>query len=379
MIPRQASDLLPLQRRTMRDIILGVVSILVAIVLVALGGEAAIRAVHFYTEHFSGRMNPKHITLDEGLGWLAAPDYHYEGNLVDAAGETYPVRIETNSEGYRLFGNPGATDRKKVLFLGDSYTQAMQVSNDNTFYGILADELDIEVFAFGVDGFGTLQQYLLLDQIIDAIDPDAIVLQFCPNDLINNYFPLETASAYNNNGLRRPYFENGAIRYRNPASFPALREFAARYSEFLYFIITRADRLKPAPEKPSEVLIEEQDMSYPLFVESVNVTDQLLAKVRARVPRSTPVFAFSTSHGPPYYETFKRLSRKNGLHFIDGASQALQEAESRGLMTRAADKEHWNDRGHRIVADVLGNYLRQKLQVGSAQEGIPAGGSRSDR
>ena len=337
----------------MKDFILGGVSILVAIALVAAGGEVAIRAVHFYTEHFGDQKSPKHIILDEELGWLAKPDYYYEGELLDAGGEPYAAKIQTDSQGYRVFGNPGATDRKKVLFLGDSYTQAMQVSNDKAYYSLLRDPLRIEVFAFGVDGFGTLQQYMLLDKIIDDIQPDAIVLQFCPNDLINNYYPLEKNSAYNNNGLRRPYFEDGDIRYRNPANFPAVREFAARYSEFLYFIITRMDRLRPAPAQPSEMIIQEQGASYPLYRQSVAVTDQLIGRIRARVPPGVTVYAFSTDHEPPYYETFKELSGKNGLRFIDGTSQALREAERRELTIRAADKKHWNNRGHRIVADVL--------------------------
>ena len=44
----------------MKDFILGGVSILVAIVLVAIGGEVAIRAVHFYTEHF-GEIGRAHV------------------------------------------------------------------------------------------------------------------------------------------------------------------------------------------------------------------------------------------------------------------------------------------------------------------------------
>jgi len=345
----------------MREFFLGVVSILVAILFVALGGEAAFRAVHFYTEHFSDRKNPKHIALDEELGWIATPDYHYQGILVDAAGASYPVDIRTNSHGYRLYGDPAATARKKVLFLGDSYTQAMQVSNDKAYYAILQDQLGIEVFSLGVDGFGTLQEYMLLDRIIDDLEPDAVVLQFCPNDLINNDYKLEVASAYNNNGLRRPYFEDGEVVYRTPARFPALRQFAARYSEFLYFIITRLDRLLPAPEPPAETLIPEQGLSYPLFAESVAVTDQLLGKIRTRVPPDTPIYAFATDHGPPYYQVFKRLSGEHGLHFIEGPSQALRQAESQGVTTRAADGEHWNDEGHRIVAHVLRDGLGSDL------------------
>jgi hypothetical protein len=344
----------------MKNFILGGISILVAVCILVLGGEIAIRLVHFYTDHFSDKMPPRLLELDEQLGWLPVPDYFYSGELVDAAGKSYPVEIKTNRAGYRKYGNVQTDSNKKVLFLGDSYTHAMQVSNDKTYYGILEKELEIEVFSIGVDGYGTLQQYMLVDKIIDEIDPGVVVLQFCPNDFINNHFDLEQGSAFNNNGLRRPYFEDNQIQYKTAASFPAIRAFAASYSEFLYFVIKTLDRLKAPPENSSESLIEEPGVSYPLFRESVEITDQLLGKIRGRISPGTQIYAFSTDHGFPYHDEFKRLSEENGMHFIDGTSQALRAAEGKGITTRAADKAHWNDRGHQIVADVLKDYFIRK-------------------
>ena len=343
----------------MKDFFLALLSVLMALFVLFLGGEAAIRAWHFYKNTFSDQMNPQVIALDAERGWLPVRNYLYKGELLDAGGVRYPVDIETDAEGYRAFGDLRNGERKKVLFLGDSFTHAMQVSNQKTYFGLLQEELGIEAFAFGVDGYGTLQEYLLLDSIIDDVEPVIVVLQFCPNDFINNHYDLELASAFNNNGLRRPYFEEGQIQYKTPTNFSAIREFAASYSEFLYFILNTIDRLKTPPVNSSENLIEEQGLSYPLFKESVEVTDQLLEKIRARVPPGTPIYAFSTNHGAPYHEEFKRLSDKNGIEFVDGTSQALRAAESKGITTRAADKAHWNNQGHQIVAEVLKSYFEE--------------------
>lgn len=343
----------------MKNFLLGVISTVVAVLLLFIGGELAIRAMHFYTDHFSDRMNPRLIDLDDTLGWLPATDYHFTGELADASGSPYPVEITTNSAGYRMFGDVAAGDRKKVLFIGDSYTQAMHVANDRTYYALLGEALDIEVFAFGVDGFGTLQEFLLIDSIIDDISPDIVVLQLCPNDFINNHFGLELDSAFNNNGLRRPYLINDEVTYRTPARFPALREFAAKYSAFLYFIIKKIDLLQPPPSMSAERLIQEQGMAYPMFAESVAITDQLLGKIRARIPADIPVYAFATDHGFPYLEAFRQVSANNGIQFIDGTSQAVTAAEKKGVVTRSADRAHWNNEGHRIVADVLTRYFEQ--------------------
>ncbi|NQX87170.1 MAG: SGNH/GDSL hydrolase family protein [Halioglobus sp.] len=345
----------------MKDLLTGALSTLFAILVVFLLGEASIRVWHVYKENFSDQMNPRVIALDDVQGWLPVRNYRYRGDLLDASGAPYRVNIETDAHGYRVVGEGPSGAQKKVLFLGDSFTHAMQVSNDKTYYGLLAEELGIEAFALGVNGYGTLQQYLLLDSIIDGLQPDVVILQFCPNDFINNHYDLELQSAQNNNALRRPYLTNGEVVYKIPTELPALREFAARYSKFLYFILAKLDLLKPPPEPPAEQLIAEQGEAYPHFEESIAVTDELLAKIRARVPPTIPVYTFSTHHQKPYLKVFKALSEKNDIHFIEGTSQAVMVEESAGVTTRAADGAHWNNAGHRSVANVLRDYLKDKL------------------
>ena len=51
------------------------------------------------------------------------------------------------------------------------------------------------------------------------------------------------------------------------------------------------------------------------------------------------------------------LAAKNNIRFIDGVSQAVAAGEAAGITTRAADRAHWNNEGHRIVADVLRDYF----------------------
>jgi hypothetical protein len=238
----------------------------------------------------------------------------------------------------------------------------MHVSNDKTYHAILAEELDIEVFSIGVEGYGTLQQFMMLDKIIDDIKPDVVVLQFCPNDFINNHYELELGAVSNNNGLRRPYFRENEINYSVPSRFGAIRHFAANYSHFLYFILSRIDILKARPadipsDESSENLIVKKGMAYPFFQEAVDVTEQLLEKIRRRIPATTPVYIFSTHHGNPYYEQINRISKNSGIIFIDGTGQAVSAAERKGITTTAADKGHWNNAGHRIVAEVLKNYF----------------------
>jgi hypothetical protein len=55
------------------------------------------------------------------------------------------------------------------------------------------------------------------------------------------------------------------------------------------------------------------------------------------------------------------LAREAGITFIDGISQAIQQAEKAGAMVRARDGAHWNERGHQIAADRLVDYFVSRL------------------
>ena len=357
----------------MKNFLLGLVSILVAFLVLAVGGEIVTRLVYLMPEPVAPDRVIGVMTLDPELGWVATANYLFDGQLVDAGGNAYPANIRSNSAGYRMYGNPQEEGRKKVLFLGDSFTQAMHVSNENTYYGILGRDLDLEVFAFGTEAYGTLQEYMLLDRIIDGIKPDVVVLQFCPNDFINNHYALELESVSNNNGLRRPYFQDGNIVYRTPSRVAALREFAASYSHFLYWILTRIDMVKAAPanaslDDSSEQLIVKEGLSYPYFQESVQITQQLLKKFRDRVPATTPVYIFSSHNAEPYHAQLQRALEGSGMIFIDGTGQAVIDAQKQGITAVAGDHSHWNNAGHQIVADVLKRYFIENGQFTRAAD-----------
>ena len=124
--------------------------------------------------------------------------------------------------------------------IGDSFTHATAVSDDLTYHALLAQLLDVEVFAYGAGGYGTLQELMILDRYIDIIRPDVILWQYCANDFINNDNELERLSLVNNNGWVRPYLQKGQVQLLSPKeSSLQVREWINRRSRFLYFIVSR--------------------------------------------------------------------------------------------------------------------------------------------
>lgn len=211
-------------------------------------GELTFRSVHllrdgipFFESVAGGRVEP--ITLDEELGWRATEHYQETLVLKTKAGTPYSVRRSQTQYGFRQFGDPSSS-RLRMLVIGDSFTRATQVSDDRAYHALLSKLLDAEVFASGAGGYGTLQEFLILDRYIDSIRPDVILWQYCANDFISNDNELERLSLVNNNGWVRPYWRNGRVQLLSPKeSSLQVREWINRRSRFLYFIVGRIDRL----------------------------------------------------------------------------------------------------------------------------------------
>jgi len=216
----------------MKNYFLGAISFLFVMSLLIMSGEIAFRVYH-YIKYAGNQSSGKSIVLNDELGWMPAPNYVFTGEKVDAGGKKYSVKITTTKDGFRIFGNTQEQNKAKVLFLGDSFTNAVDVSDSKTYYGILKDTLPVEVFAFGGGGYGTLQEYMILEKYVDEIRPDILVLQFCSNDFINNDYELELRSRRNNNGMRRPYLTENGVTYRLPKKFPVIRDLVNKYSQFL--------------------------------------------------------------------------------------------------------------------------------------------------
>lgn len=128
-----------------------------------------------------------------------------------------PVSFNSVSDGERLTGwHDVARDYEKkppaqrVIFLGDSFTAALQVRLEDTFFRRFerqCADLNVEAVSFGHNGYGTAQEALVLEKLGLKFDPDLVVIMFfVGNDFQNNSRELEGK-------LDRPYprIENGTL------------------------------------------------------------------------------------------------------------------------------------------------------------------------
>lgn len=147
----------------------------------------------------------------------------------------FDAQVSFNSRGIRGPESLGYAKPEgvfRVLLLGDSFMEAVQVNDDETLGEQLAALLQsqmgrpVEVVNAGVSGFGTDQQLLWLGEEGVNYAPDLVLLAVYPhNDFMNNAEILESA---NQGGINKPFFSlvDGELQLRyypfDPSAVPAV-------------------------------------------------------------------------------------------------------------------------------------------------------------
>ncbi|HNI20708.1 MAG TPA: SGNH/GDSL hydrolase family protein, partial [Nitrospira sp.] len=339
---------------------------LVSICFAILCGEAVFRVYYwtkdgiparewhrFFLGNFDGTM------LDETLGWKATENYRANRAEKTKQGKSYVVTLSQNRYGFRQFGEIGS-DKFKILILGDSFTHAREVSDSKTYYALLGRERPYEVFAYGVENYGTLQEYMILDRFFDLIKPDLLVWQYCYNDFANNDPLMERRTMLHIDFRQRPYWSKGEIIRDMPSSILGkFRGLAYKYSRFIVFLLSRMDRLYAAYLLDSvEAEILRSGAQHPDFRRAVRTTDELMATVRARVG-ATPVVAFNCKAVEPYNAALKNISGRHDIIFLDEIAEAVDFAARQGRDVFHADGAHWSEEGHKLVGEMLVKRLEE--------------------
>ena len=350
----------------LREILSRFLLVCASVLVFLVAGEASVRLYRMwkYAENpFRLAAYPQgSMELDSYLGWKAIAHFRRPPEWqMDAQGNKHLLSFSQGEDGFRAYGSLDSA-KPRIFVLGDSYTHAEAVSDDETYYAVAGRLLGAEIFAYGVDGYGTLQEYMVLDRYIDRLRPSLIIWQFCTNDFLNNSRALESGSVGNNPFAIRPYWEDGRII----RAFP-IKQSVGRYVPYwiqhsrLFRLLLGRMRILFAQrfgnrEVYQQILAGGRRQE---FAASVAVTDQLFTKLKERAG-SVPIIALDCECDQPYHEAFKTLAARHGIPVVEQVNRSVTAALQSGIAVRARDGTHWNSTGHKLVGEAIASYLKQR-------------------
>ncbi len=355
-----------------------------------------------------GNFSPSFYTMSHpDLGWTNRPEA--EG-LWQQEGEAY---IQVNSDGLRdrIYPKTKPENTLRIAVLGDSFTFAAQVDVEETYWSVIENELQscsglqgkqVEVINFGVDGYSTAQQLLMLRQKVWDYDPDVVVLGFfIGNDIIDNSPQLES-------NHYRPFFvyQNGELvpdfSFRNLTLEHSDRYWITKVDHLPAWLVNRSRILQVTKKaerdfKQKNLLqhlntLTAQNFREPTdsaWKEAWKVTEGLITMMNQEVQEQNAEFLFvamadpmQVHANPGVRESFMKTHQIENLFYPNQRLQALGQRENFPVFSLVETFQsygeenqvclhgfedgfpctgHWNPKGHELAGKLIANQLCQQV------------------
>lgn len=344
--------------------------------------EGLVRVLGFGTERFEA---------------VAGIPFKHRANIRFVNRKENPNRVVMNNWGFHDRRRDPETPGYRILVLGDSFVEGLQVAVEDLFTSRLELLLrrrdpEVEVVNAGLGGIGTAHEFLIWrDFFHERIRLDHVLLVFCNgNDLANNHPLLESAVNGNeteNKAFVRPTGEvyvvpRGARRQRLADRVASVSVLARTVRRKLY-LLRKSLRRKlaaaqagtgtagdPGPPPPAPELGEAWDQA---IAGTLRLLDRWHGELRAAGVEFSVAIMPWADHGSdnPYghprkaafAERLRELAAERGFDLLElryGDREPVEIFSFDGVTLG-----HFNPRGHALVAELLGDWLANRVRTPS--------------
>lgn len=213
------------------------------------------------------------------------------------------VKVNTKGLRDREHAYEKKSDTYRVIILGDSFMEAVQVPFEKSFPALLEEKLNsrssarhFEIINLSMSNFGTTQEYLYFKNEGIKYNPDLVILAFYINDIANNSYKLQTF-------LSRPFFksENGILTLDSQRKFYSdnwLKKMLRKYSRLYAVIQYRKDLLIGRHARIAEQMVIEYKVFSRAYdsewQEAWEITKNLITALKKEVQNSGAEFYIFT-------------------------------------------------------------------------------------
>lgn len=320
------------------------------------------------------------------LGWLGVPGL--DARFVRSE---FDVWIETGPLGFRESGSKVAPseDAVRISFLGDSFTWGWGVGQGDVFTDRLQDAVgpDFAIRNRGLNAWGTVQQALLLEDLMVREPPDAVAVMFFRNDFANNL---------DGKGGRRPYIElaqpGGDVAWR-PVARPlgGVWRDLRRGSAALTLLAEGWNRARARleakpPDAPPRVRPPPTPREIRAFEASLRRMQSACHERCALVVVyiADPAELGEPAGPSPMAREVERVTERLDVGFIDLLPVFRDASRPGGPPLYFPEDQHWTAQGHRVAAsgladwvDTIGQSARRKHEDVVAHDRLSASTRRA--
>jgi len=342
---------------------LGTGLVLLSIILPIIVAELGLRLF------LSLRQKPSFYRDDPVTGWAPMESVSYSGKLTSLSGRSYNASYSTNNIGLRelssqLNNSPFRQRQHTILAIGDSFTGDFFSSNDDAWFGRIQQNLSVPVYAYGMGGSGTYQQYLAFRRLYPIVKPSILIIQFCTNDISNDSLKHSYYSIVFSQDLRRPYNISGKSYFRNDliaklyralySSSKLFKRLDSRVQGVLYKInngysMVHGYKLN-AIEASAIATWKNNYRQYVEYARSVGVKSIWSVSCASALEPSSK----------RYVDIWRQESEELGVIPLQSFADSFYKASLNGEDVFYSDGGHLNDYGNKLAGDALSREITNK-------------------
>lgn len=325
--------------------------------------------------------------FDQELGWGFIPDK--KGSIVYDGVVNHTIQI--NQDGFRDIPFQDKTNDTKIMVIGDSFVSNISVDQNEVFTQVIENKLEnTSVYNFGVNGYGQVQEYLLLKKWVPKIQPDLIVVMvYLRNDFTDNV----SANPWLYNRPSVVFVGDDQIKILPPSEEQHVgRKLPFYYDSHLFRLVrssvsniqAKASKDISVSHTPTEITTCRIPMTDEAILMYKTLERLLVAMNMYGETIHTPIlFALAPSifhiqddlwsqivaYDPSLVlqrdltnTTLLAFAEAKQISMID-LTPAILAAHSNGAKMYNPKEQHWTAEGNKIVADVLIESMQSYLVI----------------
>ncbi len=257
------------------------------------------------------------------------------------------------------------TNTRTVAFLGDSFTEALQVPYDSSFTGLLAREFPTtRMLNYGVTGYSPVLHYLQCKKMLyeHKVVPDAVFMVLYSNDVRDDSTYIKGA-VYNEPGHTLAGIQGRKANWLHTIGRKSYLARMIRRSMIIWEYQKKHRDTSLIEGVVVHGLLEESPaISNTLTAEYILMTDSLLKKhgiplYLAVIPSRYKNFT-GDSGFVAFSEKVQPWAAANGLQYLSFDS-AFSAATAKGERLFYNKDVHCNASGHKAIASVLEPWIQR--------------------
>jgi hypothetical protein len=376
----------PAPRR--RDVALRATTVTAAVVfaLVLVDLAYTIAQPRFHAPNYwleGGGIERAYSTTDPELGFVRKPNISWHRSAPEGG---RPAFYRTDANGFR---NPPGITRSDVAFIGDSFTEAAWIPEEQTFVARVAAVTGLRVVNLGRGAYGPQQELIVLRRHGIAYQPRFVVWQlFEGNDLddANNFAVWRADPRPPAIPLRPRYYDNSLVRWLvEPTAFPPpvsgrvpvavnYHDGTQQRKELRYrYIPDRPDQRAEAFEETVRTieagmrLCEAHDIQLAiLFVPSLVQVMEPFLSFDHPADRERALPGGRVRSDGDFGSRLRSVCREPACTYLDAFETLRAQAlvDNSRVYDRHDPDEHLDVDGHAVVGRLVVDWIRSKMEHG---------------